>query len=442
MTRPIWDKGGAAADEAMQRFCAADDVALDRELFAYDVRASMAHVGGLARIGVLTEGEAASLVEGLARIGEDFAAGRFVLDARFEDGHSAIEHLLAEQLGEVGRKVHTGRSRNDQVLVAARLWLKERLGALVTLCLSVAGACLTRARGTAGVPMPGYTHLQRAVPSSLGAFFAGHAEAFLDDAETARAAWSRVDQSPLGTAAGYGVNLPLDRSGVAAELGFGRVQISPIYAQNSRGKLELLGLGALHQASLDVRRMAWDLSLFATAEFGFVRLPDAYTTGSSIMPNKRNPDVVELLRTLPAVVEGAMAELSAILSLPSGYHRDLQATKGPVLRAFGRALDGLALVPALVAHVAFDEARMRGAIDPTMYATDRAVELAVGGTPFRDAYRQAAAEMTGTAGLAGRTPEQSLGARVSPGGMGALGLDQLAARLAALQVEAGGAPSG
>ncbi|AKT40157.1 argininosuccinate lyase [Chondromyces crocatus] len=430
MTRPIWDKGGAAVDEAVQRFCAADDVVLDRELFPFDVRASVAHVNGLARIGVLSEEERVALVRELGQIGEAFAEGRFVLDARFEDGHSAIEHLLGERLGDVGRKVHTGRSRNDQVLVAARLWLKERLGALGALCLDAAGVCLDRATTGERVPMPGYTHLQRAVPSSLGAFFAGHAEAFLDDAETARAARARVDQSPLGTAAGYGVNLPLDRTGVAAELGFSRVQVSPIYAQNSRGKLELLGLTALHQATLDVRRLAWDLSLFSTAEFAFARLPEAYTTGSSIMPNKRNPDVVELLRTLPAAVEGAMAELSATLSLPSGYHRDLQATKGPVLRAFGRALDGLALVPALLERVTFDEARMRAAIDPTMYATDRAVELAASGTPFRDAYRQAAAEM---AGLAGRSPEQSLSARVSPGGMGALGLEQLTARLAALR---------
>lgn len=430
MTRPLWDKGQAALDADAQRFCAGDDVVLDRALLPYDIRASKAHVAGLARIGVLTEDEAAALVAGLEALGELVARGEFVLDERFEDGHSAIEHFLNERLGEVGRKVHTGRSRNDQVLVAIRLYVRERLEGLARGCLEVAEVCLARARETTEVALPGYTHLQRAVPSSFAALLAGHAEAMLDDVEVARAASRVLGGCPLGTAAGYGVNLPLDRDGVARELGFSRVQVSPVYAQNSRGKLELLAVQALHQALLDVRRLAWDLSLFATSEFAFVRLPDAYTTGSSIMPNKRNPDVVELLRALPAVAEGAMSELSAILSLPSGYHRDLQATKGPVLRAFERGLQGLALVPALIASLQLDAGRMRAAIDPELHATDRAIELARAGVPFRDAYRRAAAEMHD---LADRSPEDSLRARVSLGGAGNLGLERLAARLAALR---------
>ena len=428
MARPLWDKGGAAADEAVQRFCAGDDVALDRALFPYDVRASIAHVDGLARISILKEAERAALVAELQRIGDDFREGRFVLDERFEDGHSAIEHLLVERLGDAGKKVHTGRSRNDQVLVAARLWLRDRMTDLSAATRASAAACLARARAGAMVPMPGYTHLQRAVPSSLGAFFAGHAEGFLDDTEAAHAARALCDASPLGTAAGYGVNLPLDREGVAAALGFPRVVVSPIAAQNGRGKLELFALAALHQATLGVRRLAWDLSLFTTAELAFARLPDAFTTGSSIMPNKRNPDVVELLRTLPSVVEGATAEVQAVLSLPSGYQRDLQATKGPVIRAFARALAGLALVPRVVAEVAFDEARMRAAIDRELFATDLAVELTAAGVPFRDAYRTAATDV----GTYQRTVEESLAARVSLGGMGNLGLHLLEARLASL----------
>ncbi len=434
MANPLWHKGQVDLDAAAQRFCAGDDVVLDRALFLHDVRASKAHVAGLARIGVLGEGEAEALRAGLDRIAEEFRSGAFVLDERFEDGHSAIEHALGERLGEVGRKVHTGRSRNDQVLVAARLHLKAALGELRGRCLDAAEACLGRAAATAAAAMPGYTHLQRAVPSSLGALFAGHAESFLDDADTAAAARARVDASPLGTAAGYGVNLPLDRDGVARELGFADVQVSPIHAQNSRGKLELLAVQALHQALLTVRRLAWDLSLFTTQEFGFVRLPDAYTTGSSIMPNKRNPDVVELLRALPSAAEGAMAELQALLSLPSGYHRDLQATKAPAIRAFGRGLEGLALVPALVERLGYDAARMRAAITPELHATDRAIELSAQGVPFRDAYRQAAAEIgAAEGGLSERSPEASLAARVSLGGVGNLGLDRLRARLAALR---------
>ena len=433
MADPIWHKGQVDLDAAAQRFCAGDDVVLDRALLLHDVRASQAHVAGLARIGVLSAAEADALRAGLDQIAAEFRAGAFVLDERFEDGHSAIEHLLTERLGEVGRKVHTGRSRNDQVLVAARLHLKGALDELRGRCLAAADACLARAEATAAVAMPGYTHLQRAVPSSLGALFAGHAESLLDDADTAAAARARVDASPLGAAAGYGVNLPLDRDGVARELGFAAVQVSPIHAQNSRGKLELLAVQALHQALLTVRRLAWDLSLFTTAEFGFVRLPDAYTTGSSIMPNKRNPDVVELLRALPSVAEGAMAELQALLSLPSGYHRDLQATKAPALRAFARGLEGLALVPALVLRLDYDAAAMRAAITPELHATDRAIELSARGVPFRDAYRQAAAELAAPHGLADRSPEQSLAARVSLGGPGNLGLDRLRARLAALR---------
>ena len=425
MAKPLWDKG-APIDETVQRFCAADDVLLDRQLLPYDVAATRAHVAGLQRIGVVSAAEHEALDSELAAFADDVAAGRFVLDARFEDGHTAIEDRLVERLGDVGKKVHTGRSRNDQVLVAQRLWLKDALAALADLCRGAARACLDRADATIAVPMPGYTHLQRAVPSSLGALFAGWAEGFLDDVDTARAARDRIDASPLGTAAGYGVNLPLDRAGVAKDLGFARLVVSPVAAQSSRGKLELYAVQALHQALVDVRRVAWDLSLFTTAEFAFAKLPDAYTTGSSIMPNKRNPDVVELLRALPSVAEGAAAELQAVLSLPSGYHRDLQATKGPVLRAFARGLEGLALIPPLVAGTTFDEARMRAAIDPAMHATDRAVELAAAGTPFREAYRRAAAEMDQ---LASRTPEQSLAARTSPGAMGAPLLDVLRARV-------------
>jgi argininosuccinate lyase len=429
-SRPLWDKGHDL-DAAAQRFCAGDDVILDRQLLPHDIRASRAHVAGLARIGILSETESTALLAALDELAALVARGSFILDDRFEDGHSAIEHFLGERIGEVGRKVHTGRSRNDQVLVAMRLWLREQLVVLRTRCLDLADACLARAAATVDLAMPGYTHLQRAVPTSFAALLAGHAEAQLDDAEVARNALQVLDACPLGTAAGHGVNLPLDRDGVAHELGFSRVQVSPVYAQNSRGKLELLAVQALHQALLDLRRLAWDLSLFATAEFAFVRLPDAYTTGSSIMPNKRNPDVVELLRALPALSEGAMAELSSLLSLPSGYHRDLQASKAPTLRAFDRGLAGLALAPALIATLELDPARMRAAIDPELHATDRAIELARAGVPFRDAYQQVAREMHTT--LQDRSPEHSLAARVSLGGAANLGLDRLHARLHALR---------
>jgi argininosuccinate lyase len=361
--------------------------------YPLDITATAAHVRGLHRIGVLTQAEADELVDGLAALAVVWSAGEFVVDERYEDGHTAIESFLVERCGEVGKKVHTARSRNDQVLVAARLWLKDRLQQAAAVATSSAAACIARAEQSRGVAMPGYTHLQRAMPMSLEAFFAGHAESFLDSRDALLAAVAVVDKNPLGTGAGFGVSLPLDRDGVAKDLGFADVVLSPQAAQNSRGKTELFALSALHLLTLDVRRLAWDLSLYATAEFGFVRLPNAYTTGSSLMPNKRNPDVVELLRTLPAVVEGAMAETQSVLSLPSSYHRDLQATKAPVVRAFSRALQGARLVEQLVARLEFDAAAMKAAISPDMFATDRALELVVAGVPFRDAYKQAAAEI-------------------------------------------------
>ncbi|MBI5495808.1 MAG: argininosuccinate lyase [Deltaproteobacteria bacterium] len=427
MVKPLWDKGAASPDDRMQRFCAGDDVSWDRALFPHDIRASRAHVRGLLRIGLLTEAECAALCNGLDELHAAFGAGTFVLDARYEDGHTAIEAFLGEMLGETGRKVHTGRSRNDQVLVAQRLYLKEALTTLLTEELDIAGTCLQRARLTMDVPMPGYTHMQRAVPSSVGAWFAAFAEGFTENAFVALAARDAADACPLGTAAGYGVNLALDRQGVAQELGFSRVLVSPIYAQNSRGKVERLALEALHQALLDTRRLAWDLALFVTSEFAFARLPEAFTTGSSIMPNKRNPDVVELLRQLAAVTSGALAELDATLSLPSGYQRDLQGTKAPVIRALSRGLDGLSLLPRLLDGVEFDALRMNVAISPEMFATDRAMELARSGVPFRDAYGRAAVEIVGAAAV---TAEQSLAARVSLGGMGNPGLDVVEKRLA------------
>jgi argininosuccinate lyase len=263
----------------------------------------------------------------------------------------------------------------------------------------------------------------------VGLWLAGFAEALIDDAALVQATARWMDACPLGTAAGYGVNLPLDRQGVSDELGFARLLVNPMYAQNSRGKLELQALGALLQALFDVRRFAWDLSLYTTAEFSFVKLPPEYTTGSSIMPNKKNPDVVELLRASPSVVLGAMAEIESLLSLPSGYHRDLQATKGPVVRALAHGIEALGLVPALVQRMELDRARMAEAITPDLYATDAAVELALQGVPFRTAYRQVA---DGLGELAARKPEESLVARVSPGATADLMLGVLRERLGAL----------
>ena len=414
MTAPIWQKQKTATiDETIMAFMAGEDIILDRQLIGFDIQASKAHVAGLQSIGILSEEEQVQLTEQLDNLTHAFEAGEFVLDERFEDGHSAIEAWLVDKLGELGKKVHTGRSRNDQVLVATRLFLKHALGQACDHVKQAATSCLTRAEQTQSQAMPGYTHMQRAVPSSCGMWFAGFAEAMIDNLYSLKATVDLIDANPLGTAAGYGVNLPLDRALTTEKLGFSRMQINPVYAQNSRGKYELAVLNALSQVMLDIRRYCWDLSLFTTEEFDFVSLPDDMTTGSSIMPNKRNPDLVELMRAAYATVQGATVELQSLLSLPSGYQRDLQFTKGPLLRAVNQALQTLALFPRLVEHTQFKSAQLEAAINTPMHATDFAVELSAEGLPFRDAYQQVV-EMYDQ--LEQRTPGQSIEQRTSPGG--------------------------
>lgn len=430
MTDPIWKKAGhAGVPEAIMRFLAGDDVVLDRELLPFDIRASRAHARGLARIGLLDDDQAEALVHELDRLARAFRRGEFELDERYEDGHSAIESWLTARLGETGKRIHAGRSRNDQVAVALRLYMKDRLHKLIGVCADIAEVALKRARAERDVALPGHTHLQQAMPSSLGLWWAGHAEAFVDNAELAGAVLDWLDASPLGTASGFGVNLELDRDGIADELGFARVVVNPQNAQAQRGKVELRALDALAAATGDLRRLAWDLSLYASQEFGFVTIPAEFCTGSSIMPNKHNPDAVELLRALHATVVGARAELDAVLSLPSGYQRDLQDTKPPLLRAFRRGLDGLALVPALLAGLTWDRARMADAIGPAMHATDRANELVAEGASFRDAYREVGDRLDQ---LESRDAADSLAARRSLGGCANLGLKRIEARLQAV----------
>jgi len=427
MKNYLWqDDDGAQTDQAIMEFMAGEDVILDRELFVFDIQATAAHVRGLARIGILNAGESDSLCLHLDQLKKDFTTGRFILDERYEDGHSAIEMYLTEKLGDTGAKVHTGRSRTDQVAVATRMYLKAGLLQLAGLTGRIAQACLLRAERHADVPMPGYTHLQRAVPSSIGLWMGGFAEAFTDDLVFATRVLEVIDCSPLGTAAGYGVNLPLDRDGVAGDLGFSRIQISPMCAQNSRGKFEIMALQAASHAMQDVRRLAWDLSLFSTSEFDFIELPGQYTTGSSIMPNKSNPDVVELLRGKAATIDAAVVEIQSLLSLPSGYQRDLQLTKAPLIRGLKAALQALAIVPPLVAGVEFKEEKMKQAISLDMFATDMALANAARGVPFRTAYldaKKSLDEMDSTDAAA------SLAQRVSPGACGDLRLDRIRGRL-------------
>ncbi len=428
MTEPLWSKGGVVPGPAVQRYLAGRDSMLDRHLLPFDVEATIAHVRGLQHIGALSETDESALCEALHELAGLVARGQFTLDQRFEDGHTAIEAWLTDRLGDVGRRVHLGRSRNDQVLTALRLFERSMLDRIELAARAAAGRGLEIAERERETVMPGYTHLQRAVPSTVGLWMAAFAEGLLDGADLLRLVRDWLNASPLGTAAGYGVNAPLPRELAAEALHFDRLLVNPMHAQNSRGQHDVQALSACWQVMQTIRRLAWDLSLFSTAEFGFLRLGDDVSTGSSIMPNKRNPDLVELMRGAAAVVAGAMTEVQQILALPSGYHRDVQLTKEPIIRALTLTLETVELLPTLLDSIEFEREAMRAAIDGDMFATDRAVEMSLRGVPFRVAYRQAAVELK-AGGAPGSSPEASIRARVSPGACADLRLDDLRARL-------------
>ncbi len=432
MTTPLWMKPGVSVNDQAMRFMAGQDAILDRQLLLHDIEGTRAHAAGLADIGAITSDDANAISEALDTLRHEFVSGAFVLDDRYEDAHTAIESYLTDLLGELGKRVHLGRSRNDQVLTALRLYIKDALTSAAMLCIDAAGAALDRARAHEFDPMPGYTHLQRAVPSSVGLWMASFTESFLEDAALLRATRDWIDACPLGTAAGYGVNLDLPRDAAAERLGFARTLVNPMHAQATRGKAEAQTLSALWQAAQTIRRLAWDLTLFSSSEFDFVTLPQGAVTGSSIMPNKQNPDLAELLRGVAPTVGAALTELHQLLALPSGYHRDLQNTKPPLLRGCMAVLDSLALIPWLLTETTFNLDAMRSAIDAPMYATDEAVTLTSQGTPFRDAYRSVAENI---ASLSEHDPVQSLRTRTSLGGPGKLKLDALHDRIEMLRAD-------
>ncbi len=376
-------------DAAVEEYTVGDDPRLDSDLLPYEIYGSLAHAEGLRRIGILTASEVAAVRGALTRL--HARAGTFVVRRDQEDIHTAVEQHLTETLGEVGAKIHTGRSRNDQVQVNLRLLIKDRLLEIHARACAAAAAWGEFGRRHAAVSLPGYTHLQRAMPTTVGHWAASHAEAMVEDARLLRHAYEEADASPLGSAAGYGVPLPLDRAYVARLLGFARVQRNTLRVQSSRARIEAVALSAVAVFARDLGVLAWDLSLYSTAEFGFLRLDDAFTTGSSIMPQKKNPDVVELTRGRAALFPGWVAQSLAAGALPSGYHRDHQLTKGPLLLGLESARQMATIAARLPESLTVDEARCRGAVTEDMLATHRALALVRRGVPFREAYRRVAA---------------------------------------------------
>ncbi len=386
--RPIWDKGGAI-DAEMLRFTIGDDWLQDRRLIEVDIQGSLAHAAGLARAGLLSAEDAAALRRGLEELLRTHRAGDWTLTEADEDVHSAVERRLIDLVGEAGKRLHLGRSRNDQVATDVRLWLRGALMEQRAALLVLDAACAALAERGAALPLPGYTHLRRAMPSTVGAWISAYRAAFQADGAELELCRHRLVLCPLGTGAGYGIPLPLDRAGVARELGFEGPEEPVTLTQLARGRAELAYLTALEAAALDLGKLAFDLWLFSSKEFGFVALPEELTTGSSLMPQKRNPDLVELMRAhcrQVAADRGALLDL--LRDLPSGYHRDFQLIKPPLFRAHDRMAAMLPLAARLLERLVLDEQRLRAAAgDPDLLATERALKRAAQGEAFRDAYR-------------------------------------------------------
>jgi argininosuccinate lyase len=424
----LWERG-EAPDAAVERFTVGDDPELDRELVAWDALASAAHATMLAEIGVLTAVERDALVAELAAIAREARDGRFVIARDEEDGHTAIENRLTRVVGEAGRKIHTGRSRNDQVMAALRLWGRDAMARAIEAVVAVAGDLADLAERHRETSLPGYTHTRQAMPSTLGFLFAAHAEGLADALPWLETALAHLDRSPLGSASGYGVPLPLDRRRVAELLAFAAVQENTLAVQNDRGRGEHLALTAVALPLTDLGRLAVDLIAFSSDEHRFLLLSPAVTTGSSIMPQKRNPDALELVRAAAARLRARAAEVAAVYGpLPSGYQRDLQLTKGPFLDGMRLALDAFAVFRVVLAGIEVDVERCRAAVLPATAATDEVYRRVAGGEAFRAAYKGVAADPEGAV-AAGGEPAETWRSRTHFGAPGALEVGGVRGRL-------------
>jgi len=389
----LWDKG-SPLDERVLRYTAGEDHQLDARLVPYDVAGSKAHASMLAAQGLISADDAAAIGAGLDQLATGHARGEWSISLADEDVHTALESRLTALIGAAGERLHLGRSRNDQVLTAVRLYLKDACGALAGEAAAVTQALQRMIMRQGSVALPGYTHLQQAMPSSVALWAEGYAEEIRDDAAGIKAAVRRLDRNPLGSAAGFGVPaLPLDRSHTQRTLGFASVHAPATAVQLSRGKAEAELTFQMLLLLNDLGRLASDLLLFYTREFSYVRLPESMTTGSSIMPQKRNPDVLELVRSAGAVAQGALNEIIAITAkLNAGYHRDLQRIKAPLFRTIDLTLESTAIMAQTLDGVEFIADNI--VLDDGLYAAERANALVVKeGIPFREAYRRVAAEI-------------------------------------------------
>jgi argininosuccinate lyase len=424
----LWSPA-AAPDAAMLAYTAGDDRPWDARLLRWDVLGSLGHLEGLHSSGLLTRAEYLRLRAGLRAALAEVDAGRFRVAERHEDIHTAVEDWLTRRLPGSGERLHAGRSRNDQVVCDIRLYLKHELLGIHAAALELVQALVGFAARNRSVLWPGYTHQRRAMPSSVGLWAGAYAEGILDTVESLGALWAGVDRSPLGSAAGYGVPLPLHREATARALGFGGLDHNVATVQGGRGKLEAGALFWCTQLGHELARLAQDVVLFSAEEFGYLVLPPELATGSSIMPHKRNPDLFELTRGRAAALDGDLVTVLQIKGkLAGGYHRDYQLLKEPLMRGLERTRAMVGVAAHAVPRLGVDRARCAAALQGGALATDEVMRRVEAGRPFRTAYREVAAAIKHGENFPAPTPAELTARRTSTGNLGNLGLGQARAR--------------
>lgn len=388
MASKLWEKN-TEVNQEIEKFTVGRDRELDLYLARYDVLGSMAHITMLESIGLLGKDELPVLLEELRRIHADIEAGHFIIEEGVEDVHSQVELLLTRKLGDMGKKIHSGRSRNDQVLVDLKLFTRAQLQDIAEEVRVLFEELQAQSERYKGVLMPGYTHLQVAMPSSFGLWFGAYAESLVDDLLFLQAAYKMTNRNPLGSAAGYGSSFPLNRTMTTELLGFDSMNYNVVYAQMGRGKMERNVAFALAGIAGTLSKLAFDACLFNSQNFGFVKLPDNCTTGSSIMPHKKNPDVFELTRAKCNKIQALPQQIILIMNnLPCGYFRDLQIIKEVFLPAFEELKDCLRMVAYIINKIQVNEHILDDPKYDNMFSVEEVNRLATGGMPFRDAYKK------------------------------------------------------
>jgi len=428
----LWQKN-YNVDKEIEKFTVGNDYLLDKNLVKYDVYGSIAHATMLNKINMINSNELKKLKNAFLEILKLSEAGKFEIKQEDEDCHTAIENYLTKKLGDLGKKIHTARSRNDQVLVATRIYSKEKIMEASKALVSLVSTLVDFAEKNKNMPMPGYTHTRKAMPSSAGLLFGAYAESLIDDFELIETAYKLNNQNPLGSVTGYGVNLEINRELTTKLLGFEKVQNNALYAQNSRGKIESAIVFALSKIMDDLAKISNDLIMFSMEEFGYFSLPDNFTTGSSIMPNKKNPDVLELIRAKSTVVQSNLYQLNNMASkLISGYNRDGQLTKEPLMESFEITLSSINVMNLVLKGLKVNKEDCIKAFDNEIFATDEALNLVKKGVPFREAYKKVAGNLNK---VQKADPVKNIQPKKHIGATGNLGLGKAKVQLSKIKLE-------